>query len=200
MVSKDGNGSVGEVAKCSVRRRLGDDGRPVTAMSPTMRRLSVLPFALLVGGAAFPQITQAIPAAKLAASDGASNDLYGNRVAISGQRALIGAYADTTPSGTSAGSAYVVERQADGSWLQVAKLTANDGASNDFFGFSVALDGDRALIGAMSKSAAGSAVGAAYVFERQPHGSWMQVAKLEEAGARRSTSSATRWRSAAIAR
>ena len=33
-------------------------------------------------------------------------------------------------------------------WTQVAKLTAGDGAANDYFGYSVSIDGDTVVIGA----------------------------------------------------
>ena len=36
--------------------------------------------------------------------------------------------------------------------VEVAKLVADDGATNDFFGFSVALSGDTAVIGAFRDS------------------------------------------------
>ena len=49
--------------------------------------------------------------AKLAADDGDSDDLFGNRVAVSGDgtTALIGAYWDEGPNGEVAGSAYVFD-------------------------------------------------------------------------------------------
>ena len=34
-------------------------------------------------------------------------------------------------------------------WTQVAKLTADDGAADDYFGSSVSIDGDTMVIGAM---------------------------------------------------
>lgn len=52
--------------------------------------------------------------------------------------------------GGDSGSAYIFMRDhpsAD-AWGEVAKLTASDGATADYFGYSVALDGDTALIGA----------------------------------------------------
>ena len=55
---------------------------------------------------------------------------------------------------------------------QVAKLTASDGAANDYFGHSVAVDGDTAVVGTF-----GDGPGAAYVYTRQL-GAWSRVAKL----------------------
>ena len=35
-------------------------------------------------------------------------------------------------------------------WTQVRKLTADDGAADDWFGYSVSIDGDTVVIGAYS--------------------------------------------------
>ena len=116
-------------------------------------------------------------AAVLYASDAVQSAALGQSVSLSGDRALVGA---TFANGlaTDSGAAYVYERQPDGSWVEVAKLTASDGANSDRFGFSVALDGDIALVGAWRDDSAGSITGAAYTFERQPDGSWVQTDKL----------------------
>ena len=48
---------------------------------------------------------------------------------------------------------------------QAQKLTAFDGAAGDQFGFSVALDGSTALIGALGDDDNGSNSGSAYIFQ-----------------------------------
>ncbi|MEW6744764.1 MAG: FG-GAP repeat protein [Planctomycetota bacterium] len=113
--------------------------------------------------------------AKLAASDGAGGDEFGGSVALSGDRALVGAEGDDD-HGDWSGAAYVFEKVA-GVWTQVAKLTASDGAAYDDFGHSVAVSGDQALVGANLDDDHGSWSGAAYVFEKVA-GVWTQVAKL----------------------
>lgn len=115
--------------------------------------------------------------AKLVPSDATNGDVFGTSVAISGDRLVIGAEGDDD-AGASSGSAYVFERQTNGTWLQVAKLVASDAAIYDEFGSSVALEGTRAVVGAKGEDDGGSGAGAAYVFERQGNGSWMQTAKL----------------------
>ncbi|MCH7638299.1 MAG: hypothetical protein IH855_02385 [Bacteroidetes bacterium] len=114
---------------------------------------------------------------KLTASDGAAEDIFGFSVSLSGDRALVGAIGDDD-LGSASGSAYVFERQGDGSWLEVDKLTASDGAAIDAFGNSVSLSGDRALVGARGDDDLGNRSGSAYVFERQGDGSWLEVFKL----------------------
>ncbi len=124
-----------------------------------------------------------IQAAKLTASDGSSGDGFGSSVSLSadGTTALIGAYLDDD-LGDCSGSAYVFTTS--DSWStnsQAAKLTASDGYSNDYFGYSVSLSGDgtTALIGAQYDDDLGDSSGSAYIFTTSD--SWstnIQAAKL----------------------
>jgi len=86
---------------------------------------------------------------KLTASDGAADDWFGSSVALSGDTALVGAEGDSIGANQYQGSAYIFSRSGI-TWSQQAKLTASDGAANDHFGYSVALSGDTALVGAVS--------------------------------------------------
>ena len=119
--------------------------------------------------------------AKLLPDDGDSDDAFGSSVAVSrdGTRVLVGAFRDEDPNSDSAGSAYVFEAT-DESWSQQAKLTPDDGDSDDAFGRSVALssDGTTALIGTDGEKGSNSEeAGSAYVFDVSG-GSWSQQAKL----------------------
>ena len=121
--------------------------------------------------------------AKLTASDKAEGNCFGHAVNVAGDVALIGAYAASPGGVFIAGAAYVFERDAGGTnaWGQVAKLTASDKAMFDYFGWSVSLAGDVALVGSVLADPSGlSDAGAAYVFERNAGGTnaWGQVAKL----------------------
>ncbi len=113
--------------------------------------------------------------AKLAASDASNADNFGGAVAVSGDTVLVGARGDDD-AGNGAGAAYVFQRTGT-SWLEQQKLSASDGAAADAFGGSVAIDGNRALIGAQGDDDNGSTSGAAYVFE-QSGGPWVQQQKL----------------------
>ena len=64
-----------------------------------------------------------------------------------------------------AGSAYVYSRSA-GVWTLQQKLVPPDGASGDFFGSTVAIDGTTAVIGARGDDDNGSSSGSAYVYSR----------------------------------
>jgi hypothetical protein len=113
--------------------------------------------------------------AKLVPSDGADNDHFGFRVALQGDTAVIGAR-DHIRNNLQTGSAYVFTR-AEGVWIEEAKLLPSDGAAGDVFGFSVALGGDMAVIGATGDDDNGSGSGSAYVFTRA-EGVWIEEAKL----------------------
>jgi hypothetical protein len=117
------------------------------------------------------------PEAKLTAPDGDTFDFFGVSVALDGYTALVGAYFDDTRGGTEAGSAYVFVRSSTG-WRLQAKLTAPDGAPDDFFGISAALDGNSSVVGADGDDTrGGTEAGSAYVFVRSSTG-WRPQAKL----------------------
>ena len=126
---------------------------------------------------------------KLVASDRSAFDEFGIAVAISGDRALVGThYADKDANGSNpqgeAGAAYVYERDASGTWQEVQKLTPSDRSTADYFGYSVDLSGDYALIGAYRQDSDANGnnalpdAGAAYLFQRNNSGTWTEVQKL----------------------
>ena len=87
------------------------------------------------------------------------------------------------------GSAYIFERNTNGAdmWGEVTKLTASDAAANDFFGTSVAISGDTAIVGANVNDDTGSDSGSAYIFERNTNGvdMWGEVAETHRFRCRR---------------
>lgn len=104
--------------------------------------------------------------AKLTASDGAAGDIFGVRVALEENTALISARRDDDEMmGVDSGSAYIFTREGN-TWSQQVKLKAPDGAEDDRFGRSVALSGDNALISAMFQDEQGKNSGSAYWFQR----------------------------------
>ncbi|MBT7617832.1 MAG: T9SS type A sorting domain-containing protein [Calditrichaeota bacterium] len=111
--------------------------------------------------------------AKLTADDAEEGDWFGYSVSISGDYSIIGAVYDDD-SGSSSGSAYIFAR--DGvDWTQQAKLTADDAASGEVFGYSVSISDDYAVIGASGLTSRDS--GSAYIFVQNGDG-WTQQAKL----------------------
>jgi len=119
--------------------------------------------------------------AKLTASDAQDWDEFGSSVSISGDTAIVGAqYEDS--GGLSSGAAYIFYSDQGGAdnWGEVVKLTASDAAAGDLFGYSVALDGDYAVVGAYSADDGGADSGAVYIYGRNQGGdnAWGQVIKL----------------------
>ena len=77
---------------------------------------------------------------------------------------MVGAWLDEE-IGITSGSAYVYKRTGS-AWAQEAKLIPSGGAEEDWFGHSVSISGDYAVVGADGDDDNGSASGSAYVFKR----------------------------------
>ena len=99
---------------------------------------------------------------KLTADDGAADDSFGRSVGVSGTTAIVGAYADDDDNGLNSGSAYLFDTTTG---TQIAKLTASDAAPNDYFGSSVAIDGNFAIVGASRDDDNGFNSGSVYIFD-----------------------------------
>lgn len=114
---------------------------------------------------------------KLTATGGAANDIFGRSVAIAGDSIIVGGASADGLTNVDQGAAYVFVRTGT-TWSQQAKLTAGDGAALDYFGDSVAIAGDTAIVGA-TEDATGANLqqGSAYVFTRSGT-TWTQQAKL----------------------
>ena len=120
---------------------------------------------------------------KLTASDGAAGNYFGHSVAIWDDAIVVGTYGADVADNIMQGAAYLFARNAGGadSWGQVTRLTAADGAANDYFGFSVAIWGDAVVVGAPYANIGGyPGQGAAYVFARNAGGAdnWGEVNRL----------------------
>ncbi len=112
---------------------------------------------------------------KLVAGAGANSLWFGHAVALDGDTLVVGAYGDTIGSNPWQGSVYVFTRSGS-TWTQQQRLIADDGQASDHFGWSVAVDGDTLLVGAMYDYA-NAGQGSAYVFTRSGS-TWTQQPKL----------------------
>ncbi|MFN0007928.1 MAG: FG-GAP repeat protein [Planctomycetota bacterium] len=133
----------------------------------------------IVSGAAYffqKQGSTWVETQKIHAGDGSDSDQFAYAVGISGDIAVVTAFSDSPMGIFAAGSAYVFERSG-ATWNETAKLVAADASSEDHFGISVAVSGNRAVIGAAHDDPAGATSGSAYVFETTG-GVWGQTAKL----------------------
>ena len=154
-------------------------------------------------GAAYPvTIDPVAQQAYLKASNTGRDDLFGSSVAISGDTVVVGARWEASNatgvdgnqadnSAARSGAAYVFIRSA-GLWSQQAYLKASNTGAGDWFGASVAVDGDTVVVGARFEDSHATGVdgnqadnsaiesGAAYVFTRTS-GVWSQQAYLKAA-------------------
>ncbi|MDO8508555.1 MAG: PKD domain-containing protein [Nanoarchaeota archaeon] len=107
---------------------------------------------------------------KIISSDTVAGDHFGTFVDINGNYLIASAQFADTPILQNAGAAYIFS-QIDGTWAQVAKLTASDGNAEHGFG-SVALGTDFAAVGAVGHA---GYTGAVYIFEKPATG-WENIA------------------------
>ena len=112
------------------------------------------------GSAYLFDVTTYTEIAKLLPADGSASDVFGYSVAISGTTAIVGAPYDDDNGGS--GSAYLFDTTTG---AQIAKLLPSDGAADDNFGFSVAISGNIAVVGAVFADPTDSNSGCAYVFD-----------------------------------
>ncbi len=109
--------------------------------------------------------------------DGDAGDYFGRSVSISGDYAIIGADRDDVGGNSDQGSAYIFHRSGT-TWAQQAYITVSDGAASDYFGHSVSISGDYAIVGALYDDVgSNNNQGSAYVFHRSGT-TWTQYAKI----------------------
>ena len=110
-------------------------------------------------------------ASKLAAPDSARGDGFGRSVAADGNVLMV----VESPSQTARNTVHVFERpSAAAAWRHAAEIVAPDSA--DRFGFTIAVKGDLALIGATGTD---SARGALHVYRRTGPGAWTRETTLK---------------------
>jgi hypothetical protein len=84
---------------------------------------------------------------KLIAADGGAGDLFGDKVALSGNMAVVGAWRADINAQSNQGGAYVFTRSGT-TWGRQLKLAASDGAAGDQFGFAVDISDSTIAVGA----------------------------------------------------
>lgn len=136
--------------------------------------------------------------AYLKASNTGAGDSFGTSVTVSGDTVVVGATLEDSSStgvngdqadnsGINSGAAYVFVRTGS-TWSQQAYLKASNTGQIDFFGVSVAVDGNSVVVGAVNEDSSGidgdqsnndlPNSGAAYVFVRSGS-TWRQQAYLK---------------------
>jgi len=103
--------------------------------------------------------------AKITASDANTDDVFGVSVAVGSGRIVVGAYGNDNidPWAFNSGSAYIFDL--DGT--QLAKITASDAATSDYFGNSVAVGCGRIFVGASNDNSIDGFYdsGSVYIFD-----------------------------------
>jgi len=112
---------------------------------------------------------------KLTASDGTSQDFFGEAVATNGDTIFVSCTGDDDGA-SGAGSVYLFEKSGD-AWQESGKLVASDPAMSDSFGSAVAVSGDILIVGTPLDDSPDQDAGSVYIFDRFG-GSWSQSAKL----------------------
>ena len=104
---------------------------------------------------------------KLTASDGGAYGQFGSSLSVADETIMIG---------SQAGVVYVFTRN-ESAWEEQI-LAAEDTSPGDFFGTSVAMDGNTAVIGAPYDLDNGFLAGSVYVFIRDDAGDWIEQQEL----------------------
>ncbi|OGV31857.1 MAG: hypothetical protein A2020_04030, partial [Lentisphaerae bacterium GWF2_45_14] len=120
---------------------------------------------------------------KLIGSEIDANDHFGDKVSISGDYVIASAPSWVTDDAAdTAGSAYIFYKDQGGAdnWGELKKLTVSDAEAYDYFGCSVSISGDYAILGAWGNDDAGDSSGSAYIFYKDQGGAdnWGELKKL----------------------
>lgn len=151
-------------------------------------------FAVCTALPAAAQVCMVHELRELSALDHEEDYRFSESMAMSGERLVVGALLADKETEEHTGAAYVFrvddnatpDDPTDDSWVQEAKLTASDAVAWDRFGLSVAMDGDRVVVGAPWSSIEAFFSGSAYVFRRDDNDTpvdpgddfWVQEARL----------------------
>jgi len=111
--------------------------------------------------------------ARLVAGDG---DYFLYSVQVQGELAVVGMPYDDQ-QGADSGSVHFFVREND-RWVHQGQLVAADGSASDYFGASVALQGDALMIGATGADGSSRSSGSVFFFVRAGN-SWMQQQRLD---------------------
>ncbi len=148
----------------------------------------------------------------LKASNAGSGDYFGSTVAVDGDLMVISSSSEENTSSSinntdnativddstanSVGAVYVYKRDASGDWAQDAYLKASNSETDDYFGYSLSIDGDYIVVGAFNEDNSSDSIvntdntsivddgtasnsGAVWAFKRDTSGDWYQDAYLK---------------------
>ncbi len=109
---------------------------------------------------------------------GLTNSTFGTSIATDADTLAIGAPQEDIGLQPGRGAVYVMERDGSGQYTLSSRLLAPDGASDDIFGYALAMKGDSLLIGASGRGVQGlPEAGMVYAYRRSA-GQWNLEAQL----------------------
>lgn len=110
---------------------------------------------------------------------------FGVSVGISGNYAIVGSPLKTVGTVTEAGSAYTFQRSAANEWHTIAPavLTLSSPGAGDWYGWSAAISGDTAMVGAFNRDQLATNDGAAFVYARATANTWELAGTVSPSGA-----------------
>lgn len=95
-----------------------------------------------------------------------TSNAFASAVAISGSRVVAGAYIDSfAPTGNGAGIVYIFDLAGTTPGTPALQLNNPAPATSDFFGYAVAISGNRVVVGAHQDDTGGTNTGTAYVYD-----------------------------------
>ena len=135
-----------------------------------------------------------VNSARLYATDASAHDLFGSAVSLHQNVIIVGAHGDES-KGTASGSAYIYTYDfGSRAWAQDAKLVGTNVGPHDYFGYSVSVHEDIALVGAYQGDGKAEASGVVFVFQRANRKSgnsqltgWYEISKLAPGSAHTSS-------------
>ena len=109
-------------------------------------------------------------------NDTTKNDYFGERVAMSGNFAIVASCLASSKEG----KIYIFKRNTNGTWSQSEDIESNyTGSDWDFFGRSIAIDGSYAIVGSQQEETNSiTRAGAAYIFKSNASGNYWSRVKL----------------------
>lgn len=105
-----------------------------------------------------------------------SQDRFGHTVEVDGDTLAVGAFNHSLPGIRETGAVFVYER-VGGFWVNPQILFGSSAGNDDFFGVTLALEGDRLAVGARLNTTGVDGSGAVYIFERE-NGVWTEAQRI----------------------
>ena len=94
-----------------------------------------------------------------------AGDQFGKAVAISGNYAIVGAYGEDDAGGTQSGKVYIFDATTGSLLHTLSNPNAYGTQVDDWFGYPVAISGNRVVVGAYREDYLGSDSGSVYVYQ-----------------------------------